>query len=784
MAKTARTSVPTEHGTGDPARRVSLFIFKWVALTVTGIFLLIFCASFLALITNVTGLGESQFVEKVKTDFKAFMVWSNIVVLLKGYGLICACYTLLLYPLMSLWLHKRSPGRWAIIWRTAGIVFASLAALWMGLFHYQPYFTDSSWFEAWYFKIFEYIPEPLAGLFFLVAFRVIPLSLVILGLFFYTRKIRARISTVSLAGRRVVYSLVGTAGLVIAAFFFLPGVFGSSAEKAERKPMNVLILASDSLRADRLACNGYHRDTSPHITALAEKSVNFSKCFTPIGSTLESMTGFMASQYPHTHGIRQMFPNRETVERVNREVPALANVLREHGYETAVYGDWCAAVFNVVPSGFEERMVSDFDNFKIWMSQAIYLNHFVIPLYFDNEFGYWLFPKLQSFSYFLKPEIVTDRVVKRLEKESRREKPFFWTVFYSCNHLNYHSPDPYYKKWTDPNYEGPHKYQVELDADEFARNVDISDKYAHLPKEEVDQIIGLYDGCTTQFDDCVGRILDSLKETGQLENTIVIVTSDHGDDQFEPGVTFCHGITFSGGDQGNNIPFIVHVPGREEQAHKVDQIVRNIDMAPTVLDMLDLPPQPTFEGVSLEPYIEKSADDLSLAFYGETSYLFFKRRIPGEEPLVIPALHQTTFIDENFDYHIVLKDRYAEAVEKTKERCLRTQDFKLVYTPGQHYPIHRLYDLRVDPHCERDVKDQYQDVYWKMKKHLWLWITEHKESTIAEIMADEVTEEPAVPAEFLTIDWGTDEDENRKGPENKNQKPFNPEVEGPKTALR
>ncbi len=784
MAKQARTAAHSEHGTGDRSHRAPLSIFKWVAFTVTGIFLLIFSTCFLALITNVAGLGESQFVELAKTEFKGYMAWSNLVLFVKGYGVLCLGHTLLLYPVISLWIRRRNPCRWAIIWRTASFVLLSLLALWLGLFHFQPYFTDASWFDAWYFRIFTYIPEPVAQAFFLLAFRIVPLSLVILGLFFYTRRFRARMRTVSMAGRRVVYSLVGTAGLVMVAFFMLPGVFGSSAEKTEKKRMNVLILASDSLRADRLACNGYHRDTSPHINALAEKSVNFSKCFTPIGSTLESMTGFMASQYPHTHGIRQMFPNRETVERVNKEVPALASILKENGYETAVYGDWCAAVFNVVPSGFEERMVSDFDNFKVWMSQAIYLNHFVIPLYFDNEFGYWLFPKLQSFSYFLKPEVVTDRVVKRLEKETNRENPFFWTVFYSCNHLNYHSPDPYYKKWTDPNYAGPHKYQVELDADEFARNVDISDRYAELPQKEVDQIIGLYDGCTTQFDDCVGRILDTLKETGQLEDTIVIVTSDHGDDQFEPGVTFCHGITFSGGDQGNNVPFIVHVPGPEFAPRKIDRIVRNIDMAPTVLDLLDLPPQQTFEGVSLKPYIDGTSDDLSLAFYGETSYLFFKRRIPGEEPLVIPALHKTTFIDENFDFHIVLKDRYAEAVEKTKERCLRTRDFKLVYTPGQHYPIHRLYDLRVDPHCERDVKEQYPDVYRKMKKHLWLWIAEHKESSEAEIMADIVPEETEVPADFLRIDWGSDEDADHKPAEEERELPVKPESQGKTTALR
>ncbi|MDP7464089.1 MAG: hypothetical protein QF614_06335, partial [SAR324 cluster bacterium] len=90
----------------------------------------------------------------------------------------------------------------------------------------------------------------------------------------------------------------------------------------------------------------------------------------------------------------------------------------------------------------------------------------------------------------------------------------------------------------------------------------------------------------------------------------------------------------------------------------------------------------------------------------------------------------------------------------TKERCLRTEDFKLVYTPGQHHPIHRLYDLKADPHCETDVKADHPEVYAAMKKHLWAWIAEQKEARISEIESDHAVEEVEVPREFLEIDWG------------------------------
>jgi arylsulfatase A-like enzyme len=757
--------MPETQGT----KRRPINIFKFVALTVVSIFLLIFVSSFLALVTNAAGLGESDFVELAKNEYKGYMAWNNLVLLLKGYGLICLAYTLVLYPIVVLWLsrkRRREPTRWSVVWRTGVIVILSICAVYLRLFRYQPYFTDTRWFDAWYFKIFDYLPAGLMAVFFFLILKAVPTLVVMFAVFFYGKKVFFGIRGASHRQRRMVYSVAGIAGLVFAALFMLPGAVTTDAASAEetKRPMNVLILASDSLRADRLSCNGYFREVSPNIDALAAKSTNFTKCFTPIGSTLESMTGMMTSQYPHTHGFRQMFPNKEAVAKVEAESRTLATALAEKGYETSVMGDWCAGIFNLLPMGFEEIMVSDFDNFKVWMSQAIYLNHVIIPLYFDNEFGYWLFPKLQSFSYFLKPEVVTDRVVRKIEKQAKREAPFFWTVFYSCNHLNYHSPDPYYQKWTDPNYAGDHKYQVSLDPDEFARTVDSGDRYARLAKEDVEQIIGLYDGCTSQFDDSVGRIIAKLKETGQLENTIIFVMSDHGDDQFEPNVSFCHGITFSGGDQGTNIPCVMYVPGMEETASKVDKIVRNIDVAPTILDMLGFEPEPTFEGTSLKPYVKDSNADLSLAYFGETSYLFFKRRIPGEETLHIPAMHHTTHIDNDFDFHIVLKDRYLEGVIKTKERVLRTEDFKLVYTPGQNYPIHRLYDIANDPHCERDVKEQFPEVYRKMKKHLWAWILDQKQSTVSDIMNDSVEEEFTIPASFLEIDWGVDEVEPEEAP--------------------
>ena len=66
-----------------------------------------------------------------------------------------------------------------------------------------------------------------------------------------------------------------------------------------------------------------------------------------------------------------------------------------------------------------------------------------------------------------------------------------------------------------------------------------------------------------------------------MNNTIVLITSDHGEDLFEPYTSLTHGVSFNGGDQGNLVPCILYVPKIEPK--KINQIVRNIDLAPTLL---------------------------------------------------------------------------------------------------------------------------------------------------------------------------------------------------------
>ena len=84
--------------------------------------------------------------------------------------------------------------------------------------------------------------------------------------------------------------------------------------------------------------------------------------------------------------------------------------------------------------------------------------------------------------------------------------------------------------FADPDYQGHNHNGVDFDIDSFIGGTDLESKWKALPHKEITQIRALYDGCTRQFDDCVARILAALERNGLADNTIVIVTSDHGDD--------------------------------------------------------------------------------------------------------------------------------------------------------------------------------------------------------------------------------------------------------------
>ncbi len=698
-------------------------------------FLLLQYSSALWRLGHSSGEMDNKFSALAREHHLGFLIQENLKVLL-AYGILWIAGCLLLRPILA----RLPRPLWCGPWWRATLTSAIAAMLLHGFFvlrlaKTRPYFLDEAAFGQWYFQWLDAVPPAMQGWLFNLVFSIVPWIFAAYAVLWHLRPFAWR-------GRLVA---LGTAILVLLGGWLataeMPPSSAPLATEARQNQLNFLIIGSDSLRADKLGCYGYRPErsdgsagggVSPKIDDFASKSARFERCYTAIASTMESGTQLIASQYPHTHGLRYMYPDRQTIDQVRQNIVPFTRLLHQAGYETSVIGDWCAGYNEVVPLEFQKLSVSSFDNFKIYMSQAVVMAHFVVPLYFDHPIGYKLFPQLESFAQFVTPRVVTSRVNQALESAAKSGRPFFHHVFYSCNHLPYRSNEPYTSWFADPGYRGKNRSGVDFDIDAFIGGTDLESKWKALPPDEVRQIRALYDGCTRQFDDCVGEILTTLKNTGLDQNTVVVITADHGDDLYEPGVTLGHGLTFNGGLQANRVPMIVHVPGLPPMT--IAETVRLIDVIPTLAELGKLKPSAVWEGRSFAGWLMGTEAPVHRPFFGETGFPFIQFSVPGVTRPKLPPMDEMTFIDPQFNYQFVLKPEFKTALVQAKQRCLRTRDWKLVCTPvtggGRHFG---LFHLASDPDGLNDLAHARPDVLKPMQSALEAWIDQRRESTISQI---------------------------------------------------
>ncbi len=683
-------------------------------------------------LASSSGGMMNKFSALARDQYLGFLIMENLMMLV-AYAFLAVIGTILTQPVVSLWTGRSSQRKpWIIVLRSLIVVMILHGFCTLRLVKTRPYFLDEAEFGRWYYKILD-LPESIKPTVLWIVFILIPVLFCSFVLAWHAQR----------HGRRGWLILGGTAAIFFSGYLVLHrnAITPPPVIQADAATPNIIIIGSDSLRGDRLGCAGYRPQrndgpaaagVSPNIDALAAKSIRFEKCYTSIASTMESGVQLMASQYPQSHGIRHMYPDRETVEATKKRIVPITRLLRERGYDTTVIGDWCAGYYSVIPLDFENVSASSFDNFKIYMSQAVVMAHFVVPLYFDNALGYRIYPQLECFAQFVTPKVVTERVEKRLESIAKTQKPFFWHVFYSCNHLPYRSQEPFASIFTDPTYQGKNKSGVDFDIDSFIGGTDLESKWKALSPKEVDQIRALYDGCTRQFDECVGQIVKSIERNGLTKSTIVIVTSDHGDDLYEPGVTLGHGLTFNGGLQANHVPMVMHVPGQPPKV--IPEIVRLIDVIPTLADFTGIEKSSTWQGKSFAGWIRGTETPEHRPFYGETGFPFIQFTVPGVVRPKLPPMDELTWIDEDYNYQFVLKPEYKDRLVQAKQRCLRTQNWKLVCTPTETGARHfGLFNLTSDPHGEHDLAATRPEVLAPMKSALERWIDEKAETPISEI---------------------------------------------------
>jgi len=308
--------------------------------------------------------------------------------------------------------------------------------------------------------------------------------------------------------------------------------------------MKIILYVIDSLRADHLPCYGYKRSTAPYIQSLVHDSVIFEKAYCQSTWTRASAASILTGTYPSVHGVITM------EDFMPFDIRTLPELLKEHGYQTI----GISAMGNVSSTfGFNKG----FDHF--------------VDLYKDEELlqkrgrtsEYKFFKRYEKEHTIVDPlaEDITQKAIPFIEKYyDQKMFIFLWSI-------DVHNPFfPPIKKFSNYPYEGP---------------IDGSNKSIRKAKrpKEIQRLIDLYDDEIYYNDQCIGEFINYLKKKGIYDESLIILTSDHGESFYEHGLKGHGQIPY---EEQIHIPLIIKFPRSENRGHREGTIVQLIDLYPTI----------------------------------------------------------------------------------------------------------------------------------------------------------------------------------------------------------
>ncbi len=361
---------------------------------------------------------------------------------------------------------------------------------------------------------------------------------------------------------------------------------------------NVVFIVLDTLRADHLSCYGYFRKTDPRISEIAAAGSVFSDFFASGIATGPGFTSIVTGLPPIRNGYYITPWNKPNAEQLDDNIPTMAEIFQHNGYQTA-------AVDNLV-------------NFRSHMK------HFVRGYeYYMNATGspYWV-------HHHVTAEKINAMVLPWLA--DRAEPPFFLFLHYWDPHMPYNQPAEYRRLWRhEPG--STNDLQVRrADAGYdyvpgWGRLGDIeeNEKVIEVEGETFRRSMDLYDGEVSYADAAVGRVHDLLKNKDLLEDTILVITADHGEQLGQHGLWGHDGLH----DAVIHIPLIIRAPGQLPAGKVVEGFAQHADLLPTVMELAGIDDIPDFDGNA----VVKSMDEfegkpLSRLAAGET----FREKIFAE----------------------------------------------------------------------------------------------------------------------------------------------------------
>jgi arylsulfatase A-like enzyme len=440
---------------------------------------------------------------------------------------------------------------------------------------------------------------------------------------------------------------------------------------SEERPMNVVFIMTDQQPTSTLGCYGNPLSPTPNLDRLAQSGARFTNFYIGAHACSPSRAGILTGSYPQRHGV---FQNNV---KLSDDIPSMGYIMKSSGRDTGYFGKSHleGATYRDVPGGQttaedgqsyyepfnnghwywgrlpgereirfekmkggkgEDAPQLGFDTWAGgWKDYRSYLNevglgelvethpmvgnHYDIPNTTEDRHQYSLIPEEHHMAAFF-----TKKALEFLADHRGGSSPFCMVLSYFGPHLPVAPPRPWDEKYALDQIDLPpnHDDHLENKPETLKKN----DRCYLLPKwteEQFKDYIRRYYGYSAYIDHQIGRVLEALAENGLEDNTIVIFTSDHGD------MVGAHGSIFkigTGYEELAKVPFIMRAPGITKPGFVADSLVSNIDIMPTLIDLLELPEQKDMHGKSFKDVLSGASHsfrDRIFSHWGTQSFLTF-----------------------------------------------------------------------------------------------------------------------------------------------------------------
>ncbi|MBI4004251.1 MAG: sulfatase [Candidatus Omnitrophica bacterium] len=437
---------------------------------------------------------------------------------------------------------------------------------------------------------------------------------------------------------------------------------------------NILLIVMDTARADRFSSYGYHRKTTPNLDRLAQDGVLFERASSAAPWTLPSHATLFTGLYPAQHQAERPHP------RLDSRFATLAELLYDHGYQTAGFSNnhWVSREMNF-HQGFE--------HFDDMLDGGRLINRLAVVRVMKKVTGL-VTRRLDDGA-----EATNQSVRRWLKTVFDPGRPFFVFINYREPHFPYKPPEAFRSRFLRHPRE-PVEKVLEVAAS-LHRFAPAAHQAARVDRPMRQLLNDLYDGEIAYLDAKIGELLGELETRRLLDDTVVIVTSDHGENIGDHGL---FGHQFSVYETLLHVPLVLRYPAGLPAGRRVAERVSLVDLLPTLIELLSL-----------------AAPSLQAALPGHSwvgSSLVVAPDLPirSEYAAPVPMLARSRTRGQAIDERSFMRSL----------KSLSRGGVKFIWASDGH---HELYDLRHDPGESQNVIQQFPDTARALKAELDQWLT-------------------------------------------------------------